>query len=301
MATASGGSAAVGGSLDWSEEVANAGRRSWAAVLGRSAPYIQCKNVLEIVLQKEGRGSFIVSESECARLLGKLGLDLRPNVHVEGVQICPSGRGVILVTLKDNIDINNFCRYDVIDVNTSGVRAVMVKPAGKRDVIISIRGIHPNTSDEVVLDYLEKFGKVVTRRVIHGVYSDAPLKGMKNGNRTFKLELTPGTNIGSYHFLDGQKVTLIYPGQQQTCARCLQTSSECKGKGVARKCESEGGLKSDFISYIINLWHRIGYTPPDGEVSAPYDDEESQDKSRLEEHSLLPRLFLHLKNSQEYH
>ena len=66
ITTAFSGSAAVGGSFDWSEEADNTGRRSWAAVLRRSASYIQCKNVLEIVLQKEAKESFIVSESDCA-------------------------------------------------------------------------------------------------------------------------------------------------------------------------------------------------------------------------------------------
>ena len=47
-------------------------------------------NVLEVVLEKESRGSFAVSDAECAKFLGKLGLDLRPGVEVEGVQIFPN-------------------------------------------------------------------------------------------------------------------------------------------------------------------------------------------------------------------
>ena len=120
--------------------------RSWAAVLGRNLAPSLNKNVLEVVLEKDIRGSFTVSETECAHLLRRLGLDSRAGVHIEGCQICPNGRGVIFITLKKEVEIGNFCRYDVLDVTTSGIRAVLVKPAGKREVVVCIKGIHPNSS-----------------------------------------------------------------------------------------------------------------------------------------------------------
>ena len=82
----------------------------------------------------------------------KLGLD----VHVIGVQICPQGRGVIYITLQKSVEIERFCRYDVLEVTQSGIRAVLVKQAGKKDVVVTVRGIHPNTSDDLVLHYLVK-------------------------------------------------------------------------------------------------------------------------------------------------
>ena len=190
-------------------------RRSWASVLGGSLPARDNKNVLEVVLEKDVRGSYIVSESECADMMKKLGLDMRPGVHVEGVQICPQGRGVIFITLKKEIDITRFCRYEVLEVTRSGIRAVLVKPAVKREVIVTVKGVHPNTRDDVVLDYLGKFGKVSTSKVVYGVYSVGPLKGIRNEDRSFKVEIKPGTNLGSYHVVDGQKVTIRYSGQQQ--------------------------------------------------------------------------------------
>ena len=78
-------------------------------------------------------------------------------------------------------------------------------------------------------------------------------KGIRKGDRSFKMEVKPGVNMGSYHAIDGQKVTLRYPGQQQTCARCHQTSQHCRGRGMARKCEAEGGKKVEFIDYILDL------------------------------------------------
>ena len=236
-------------------------KKSWAAVLGTGLPQREDRNVLEVVLEKDSRGPFIVTDSKCFTLTRKLGLDQRPGVHVLGTQICPQGRGVIYFVLKENIDIMNFCQHEVFVVTSSGTRVINVKPAGKKEIIVTLKGVHPNTKDEVVVDYLTKFGKVSSNRIVYGTFSDGPLKGFKNGDRSLKVELKPGTNIGSYHFLDGQKISLRYPGQQQTCARCHKTARECRGRAMAKKCESEGGLKVDFTDYILDLWKQIGYAP----------------------------------------
>ena len=74
--------------------------KSWASVLGGGLPSRVDNNVLEVILEKDVRDYLIVKESECAHIMGKLGLDPRPDIHVEGVQICPQGRGVIYITLQ---------------------------------------------------------------------------------------------------------------------------------------------------------------------------------------------------------
>ena len=200
----------------------------------------------------------------------KIGLDITTNV--EAVQICPNGRGVIFVTLKGHVSVDKFLNYDVIEVNQAGVRAIHVKPGGKREVILTLRGLHPNTSDQGVLDYFSKFGKIVTPRVIHCVYSDGPLMGVKNGDRNIKMEIKPNTNIETYHVLFGSKVTVKYPGQKQTCARCYQSGAKCPGGGLAKRCEAAGGEKMDFNDFIFDLWGKIGYSPADVEVASLYDD-----------------------------
>ena len=67
--------------------------------------------------------------------------------------------------------------------------------------------------------------------------------------------------MGTYHVIDGHKVTVRYPGQQQTCARCHETSQHCPGRGVAKKCEAAGGTKVELTDYILKLWAKVGYTP----------------------------------------
>ena len=242
-------------------------KMSWAQRLGNSLPSTMNKNILEVILEKDKKGAFVVKDEECARMMQKIGLDPRPGVQVEGVQICPSGKGVILITLRDEVRIEDYCRYDVLVVTDSGIRSTMMKPACKKEVVINMKGIHPNTRDTLVIDYLSKFGKVVTTKVVHGVFLEGPLKGIKNGDRAYKVELKPGQNVGSYHYIDGQKVSLRYQGQQQTCGRCHETSQKCKGKGIAKRCESEGGIRIEFADHILALWERIGYAPPSGEVT----------------------------------
>ena len=226
-------------------------RGSWAEVLGSTLPTSWNKNILEVILEKDVRGSFIVSDQDCARLMQKLGLDQRPGVHVESVQICPNGRGVILITLKNEVAIENFCSYDAIEVTASGIRVVNVKPAGKRDVVVNVKGLHPNTKDQGVMEYLGKFGTLVTSKVIYSTFGEGPLRGIKNGDRIYKVELKPNVNIGTYHVLDGHKVTVRYPGQQQTCARCHETPQNCRGGGMARRCEAAGGVKVELSEYIL--------------------------------------------------
>ena len=86
------------------------GGKSYAALLSSNLPSVWNKNLLEVVLEKDVRGSFNVSEDDCARVMRKLGLD--PS-HIESVQICPNGRGVMLITLRKNVPIEMLCRHDV--------------------------------------------------------------------------------------------------------------------------------------------------------------------------------------------
>ena len=80
------------------------------------------------------------------------------------------------------------------------------------------------------------------------------------------MEIKPGENIGTYHVIDGQRISLRYSGQQQTCGRCHKTPQKCRGKGIAKKCEAEGGIRIEFSDYILGLWQKIGYSPPNGEI-----------------------------------
>ena len=125
---------------------------------------------------------------------------------------------------------------------------------------MTAKGIHPNTREDVVLDYLGKFANVSSNKVVYGAFTEGPLRGIRNGDRSYKLEIKPTSQLGSYHVIDGQKVTIRYNGQQQTCARCYQTPQGCKGRGVAKRCEAAGGFRLEFTDYVLDLWKKIGYS-----------------------------------------
>ena len=67
---------------------------------------------------------------------------------MQGTQICPQGRGVIYFILRETVDIMKFCQHEVFQVTSSGIRVVNVKPAGKKEVIVTLKGVHPNTKDD---------------------------------------------------------------------------------------------------------------------------------------------------------
>ena len=91
-----------------------------------------------------------------------------------------------------------------------------------------------------MIDYLGKFGKVFTSKVVHSVFSEGGLKGLRNGDRFYKMEVRPGTDLGSYHIIDGNKITLRYPGQQQTKV------PSSAGGGMRLKVESRLSFRPTF-------------------------------------------------------
>ena len=97
----------------WSDEMDREDRNktrkkntSWAQLLGNSLPSSWDKNILEVVLQKDTRGSFNISDEDCARFMRKLGLDPRPGIHVEAIQILPLGRHARFVMFICQSDVD---------------------------------------------------------------------------------------------------------------------------------------------------------------------------------------------------
>lgn len=207
--------------------VSSGGGASWASLLGDSLPTRNDKNVMEIVLEKDFKGMYNASEEEVAKVLQKLGADLRPGVHIEGVQICPLGKNVIQVTLNKNVDMSRFCNKDVFEIKEGG-RISQIRQSGKREVILTIKVLHPNALDDTVFKYLCCLGKVEKKKVILNTYKEGPLCGFQNGDRKYSLEFRTDITVGPTHVIDGQKVTFSFPGQRRTCFRCFETPNLCQ-------------------------------------------------------------------------
>ena len=220
---------------------------------------------MEIVLEKDFKGRYNVSEDEVAKILQKLGADLRPGIHIETVQICPMGKNVIQVTLNKNVDMSRFCNKEVHEIK-EGVRISHIRQAGKREVILTIKGLHPHTLDDTVFKYLCCLGKIDKKKVILDTYKEGPLSGLQNGDRKYSVEFRTDIVIGPVQVIDGQQVTFSFPGQRRTCFRCFQTPNLCLGKGIARDCEAAGGEKVFLSDYMLKFWNTINYKPGKSEL-----------------------------------
>ena len=59
------------------------------------------------------------------------------------------------------MEIERFCNKDLFEVK-EGVRISQIRASGQREVVLTVKGLHPNTLDETVIRYLRCMGKVET-------------------------------------------------------------------------------------------------------------------------------------------
>ena len=223
------------------------------------------KNLLEIRLERSDfEVNFSLTQVELDHLLTRLGID---GSHFTGVSCCPEGKGVVYVTLHPSVNIQRFLNRSECFELKQGIRTGIIRPAGKKEQSVTISGLHPNTKDQAVVKYLSAHGKVSTSdRVIHHVFpgtlGSSLCAGKLNGNRTYMVEIKKP--MGSYHIIDGEKVSVKYRGQDRTCARCHMTESACPGKAIARDCDAPRVLLSD---HMKQHWEKVGYEPDNSDMS----------------------------------
>ena len=130
-----------------------------------------------------------MSQGELDHLLIRLGID---GSHFTGVSCCPEGKGVVYVTLHPTVNIQRFLNKSESFVLKEGIRTGFIRPAGKKELSVTISGLHPNTKDQAVVKYLAAHGKVsTTDKVIHHVYPGAPGSSLCAGKVNARVSLTP--------------------------------------------------------------------------------------------------------------
>ena len=217
------------------------------------------KNILEVRLEKQPGASFNLTMLEAENLCKRLNID---SSHLLGVSACPEGRPVVFITLHPSTDITKFMYKNESYIVKEGVRTTTIRQEGKKDKVVKITGLHPNTRDQAVVKYLCAHGVLSTKeRIIHHVFPGEPgsslLAGKLNGNRSYVMDELK-VPLGSYHIIDGEKVSIRYPGQEWTCARCHQLKSICPGAALARDCTAERVLLS---THMAEHWQKVGYKP----------------------------------------
>ena len=235
------------------------------------------RNVLEITLEKTLKDAEMVLDQQCvARVLKSIGLDV--NSQVEGYQVLYNGgRNTISVWVIKGLNLDRFCREENINV-TRGLVTGMIRPAGRRDVTVTVSGLDFNTPDNLVCDYIRKFGGTILNvNVIYCKFSEGPFKGKFNGERRYQVDFTDSSRtMGTYHFLDGAKIRVFYRGNAKTCGRCHKTARDCQGAGIARECEDQGGVRVHLADHMKHLWAEIGFNPTSFEL--PDSDDADGDK-----------------------
>ena len=193
------------------------------------------RNVLEVNLESDSDRYANIDKETIARLAVKLGINLQ--TQAEGYQ---TGSNKVFFWLKENCDIERFCKEENIRLNDT-VKTTLIKPMERKEVTLTIRGLNLNTPDSFVIDYINKHGSVVNDKVIYEIEKDGPLRGLKNGNRRYLVDFTGGRNMGTYHLLDGAKITVMYPGQKKTCGRCQMNVLVMQSPGNVKQ---DMGLRS---------------------------------------------------------
>ena len=175
------------------------------------------RNVLDIeVEKKDARDEMFIDQGVVDKLLKNIGVD---NTNVEGYQVTYGGKaGKIAVLFKAGIDIEKYCRQECFEV-CKGVTTKNIRPSGRKDVTITVSGLDFNTPDTLIQDYITKFGGVLmSNQVIYAKHGEGPFKGKLNGDRKYQVDMTTAkASMGTYHFLDGERVRVYYRGNTKTC------------------------------------------------------------------------------------
>ena len=168
------------------------------------------RNILEITLEKTNKGVYYEIEDEnISKVLKTLGIDIVS--QFEGYQIKQMGTSsLISVWLKAGLGLDKYCKDISIRVNDN-VTTGLIRPAGKKDVTVTVIGLDFNTPDTFVIEYLNKFGVVVNKAVIYSKFESGPFKGKFNGERKYQVDFSDSTQqMGTCNLVDGCKVRVFY-------------------------------------------------------------------------------------------
>jgi hypothetical protein len=232
------------------------------------------RNVLEITIEKSDKDARIDLEpGMVARILNSIGLDI--GNQVEGYQIFYGRVCLISVWVVQGVLLDRFCQKENIIV-TKGVVTGSIRPAGRRDVIVTFAGVDYNTPDTLIQEYIKKFGgKLMSQNVSYGRYSEGPFIGKINNERKYQVDFSDSKKkMGTYHFLDGSRIRVFYRGNEKTCGRCHHGQSECPGGGIAKECEKKGGARLLLTDHMRKLWTEINFAPTSFELPEEAETEE---------------------------
>ena len=231
------------------------------------------RNVLEICLEKtEKDAEVVINGDTIARVLKSLRMNIE--TELEGAQIQYGRMPIIHVWCKPEVKLEKFCNNIGIIVS-NGLSTGHIRPAGRRDVMVTIQGLNFNTPDGLVMEYIRKFGgELVSQDVVYRKYKEGLLAGKYTGDRQYKVEFGDSSKkMGTFHYLDGAKIKIFYKGNLFTCGRCHKGRNSCKGEAIAKTCMEKGGQSVSLFDHMRTLWGQIDFHPTSFKL--PKQEEES--------------------------
>ena len=231
------------------------------------------RNVLEICLEKtEKDAEVVINGDTIARVLKSLRMNIE--TELEGAQIQYGRMPIIHVWCKPEVKLEKFCNNVGIIVS-NGLSTGHIRPAGRRDVMVTIQGLNFNTPDGLVMEYIRKFGgELVSQDVVYRKYKEGLLAGKYTGDRQYKVEFGDSSKkMGTFHYLDGAKIKIFYKGNLFTCGRCHKGRNSCEGEAIAKTCMEKGGQRVSLFDHMRTLWGQIDFHPTSFKL--PEQEEES--------------------------
>ena len=231
------------------------------------------RNVLEICLEKtEKDAEVVINGDTIARVLKSLRMNIE--TELEGAQIQYGRMPIIHVWCKPEVKLEKFCNNVGIIVS-NGLSTGHIRPAGRRDVMVTIQGLNFNTPDGLVMEYIRKFGgELVSQDVVYRKYKEGLLAGKYTGDRQYKVEFGDSSKkMGTFHYLDGAKIKIFYKGNLFTCGRCHKGRNSCEGEAIAKTCMEKGGQRLSLFDHMRTLWGQIDFHPTSFKL--PEQEEES--------------------------
>ena len=230
------------------------------------------RNVLEICLEKAERETEIILNGDTiARVLRSLKMSIE--TELEGVQVQYGRVPMIHAWCKPHVNLEKFCTEVNIKIS-NGLSTGHIRPAGRRDVLLTIQGLNFNTPDGLVQEYITKFGgKLMDQNVIYKEYREGILVGKYTGDRQYRVIFEEDARkMGTFHFLDGARVKIFYRGNTTTCGRCHKSRTGCKGEGLAKACMEKGGERVSLFEHMKTVWSQIGFKPTTFELPEEEED-----------------------------
>ena len=139
-------------------ETTNSDKSGWASIASLNISKRKKTNTLEIRLENDTGFGCSLNTEEIERLLRRLRINSN---QFSMVQACPERKNVIYITFAPGVDINKYVvNQSESFVLKEGIRTTTIRPVGNREVSVTVFGLHPDTRDEAVIEYLNAHGKV---------------------------------------------------------------------------------------------------------------------------------------------